>query len=147
MKMTSSAGSFQDPVAGTYPGVCIGVIDLGTQEGEYDGKKTLKRQLMLRFELHGEAVDSDGNGYMTDEHGKLDPMKPFVVSAWLRDDWIAAENARVAVYKAFMEANRHSSLAKELVQAEQIEKQAKDAYAKALRKEEKESPDGTDTRI
>lgn len=83
MKMTSSAGSFQDPVAGTYPGVCIGVIDLGTQEGEYDGKKTLKRQLMLRFELHGEAVDSDGNGYMTDENGKLDPMKPFVVSAWL----------------------------------------------------------------
>ncbi|MBP2564510.1 hypothetical protein J2766_001069 [Agrobacterium tumefaciens] len=56
----------------------------------------------------------------------------------LRDEWIAAENARVAVYKAFMDANRDSPLAKELVAAEQIEKRAKDAYAKALQKQQKD---------
>lgn len=83
MKMTSSAGSFQEPVAGTYAGVCVRVIDLGTQENEYEGKKTSKRQLMLGFELHGDAVDTDGCGYMTNDDGKTDPMKPFLVSAWL----------------------------------------------------------------
>ncbi|MGO7756843.1 phage replication initiation protein, NGO0469 family [Rhizobium ruizarguesonis] len=83
MKMTSSAGSFQDPQVGTFPAVCVRVIDLGTQENEYEGKKTSKRQLMLGFELHGESVDTDANGYMLDEAGKPDPMKPFMVSAWL----------------------------------------------------------------
>lgn len=65
----------------------------------------------------------------------------------LRDEWIEAENARVAVYRAFMEANKNSPLAKELADAERVEKRAKDAYAKALRKEQKESVDGADTRL
>lgn len=83
MKMSASAGSFQEPDAGTYAGVCVRVIDLGTQENEYEGKKTSKRQLMLGFELHGDSVDTDGCGYMTGEDGKPDPKKPFLVSAWL----------------------------------------------------------------
>lgn len=83
MKMTASGGSFQEPLAGTYAGVCVRVIDLGTQEQEFEGKKTSKRQLMLGFELHGDSMDSDGCGYMTDEHGATDPTKPFLVSAWL----------------------------------------------------------------
>lgn len=83
MKMTSSAGSFQDPTAGTYAGVCVRVVDLGTQEQEWEGKKSTKRQLMLGFELHGDAVDTDGCGYMLNDSGQPDPMKPFLVSAFL----------------------------------------------------------------
>jgi hypothetical protein len=83
MKMSSSGGSFQDPVAGTYAGVCVRVIDLGTQENEYEGKKTSRRQIMLGFELHGDAVDTDGCGYMTGDNGQPDPSKPFLISAWL----------------------------------------------------------------
>lgn len=83
MKMTSSGGTFQDPQAGTFAGVCVRVIDLGTQEQEWEGVKSNKRQLMLGCELHGDSVDSDASGYMTDELGQIDPAKPFLVSAWL----------------------------------------------------------------
>lgn len=83
MKISASGGTFQDPEVGTYPAVCVRAIDLGTQENEYEGKKTLKRQLMLQFELHGESVSSDASGYMLNDHGQPDPSKPFLVSAWL----------------------------------------------------------------
>jgi hypothetical protein len=83
MKISSSAGAFQEPEIGTYPGVCVRFIDLGTQTNEYEGKKSSKRQVMLQFELHGESLTSDASAYMLNEQGQPDPLKPFLVGAWL----------------------------------------------------------------
>ncbi|WP_398472842.1 phage replication initiation protein, NGO0469 family [Tardiphaga sp.] len=101
MKMSSSGGSFQDPAIGTYAALCVRVIDLGTQENEYEGKKSQRRQLMLGFELHGEAVDTNGCGYMVGDDGKIDPKKPFMVSAWL-----TASFHEEATLRKFMESWR-----------------------------------------
>jgi hypothetical protein len=83
MKISRSAGEFQDPLAGTYPAVCVQVIDLGTQKGEYNGKPTSKHQVLIQFELHGDSLTSDASGYMQDGNGQPDPTKPFLVGAWL----------------------------------------------------------------
>lgn len=110
MKISSSAGAFQDPAAGTYAGVCVRVIDLGTQENEYEGKKSLKRQLMLGFELHGESVDTEGNGYMLGDDGKPDPKKPFLVSAWL-----TASFHEEATLRKYMESWRGAAYSEEQI--------------------------------
>jgi len=83
MKISSSGGDFQEADVGLYPAVCVNVIDIGTQTGEYNGKPTHKRQIIIGFELHGESVTTDGVGYMKDENGNPDPKKPFMASAWV----------------------------------------------------------------
>lgn len=51
MIITSSGGNYEQPEAGTYNALCIGLIDLGTQEGSYKGAPTFARKVLLQFEL------------------------------------------------------------------------------------------------
>ena len=57
-----STGVARDPVpAGNYFGVCVGVFDIGTQEG---GKFGPKHQVVIQYELHkkkGVCRDKEGN--------------------------------------------------------------------------------------
>lgn len=61
MILTDSGGKdFEQPPVGTHIARCIKVIDLGTQRGEYQGKATSKRQLILGWELPNELI-SEGD--------------------------------------------------------------------------------------
>jgi hypothetical protein len=70
MKLTDNGGKeFEQAPVGNHIGRCIGLIDLGTQQGEYLGKTTHARKIVLRFELPNELI-SEGEF----------AGKPFVVS-------------------------------------------------------------------
>jgi len=49
-------GDFQQPEPGTYLARCIRITDIGTQSGEYQGKATSRRQLILGWELPEELI-------------------------------------------------------------------------------------------
>ena len=49
--VSEGAGSFENPEPGSYAAVCNQVIDLGTQEGEYQGNKIKRRQVIIGWEL------------------------------------------------------------------------------------------------
>ena len=51
MIITSTGGNYEQPEAGTYNALCIGLIDLGTQENNYQGEIKYARQVLLQFEL------------------------------------------------------------------------------------------------
>jgi hypothetical protein len=63
----TGGGDFQHAPVGTHAARCIRMIDLGTQEGEYQGKPNLRNQVLVMFELPNEMMDTD-------------PPKPFIVS-------------------------------------------------------------------
>lgn len=70
MKLTDSGGKeFEQAPVGNHIGRCIGMIDIGTQQGEYQGKTTHARKIVVRFELPNELV-SEGEF----------AGKPFIVS-------------------------------------------------------------------
>jgi hypothetical protein len=64
----SGGGEYEQPPVGSHIGICVRVIDLGTQEGQYQGKPTSKRQCMLTFETPNELMSGENEG------------KPFLVS-------------------------------------------------------------------
>lgn len=70
MKWTDTgSGDFEQPPIGTHVARCVKMIDIGTQRGEYQGKATMKRQVIIGFELPNELMtEGDYAG------------KPFVVS-------------------------------------------------------------------
>lgn len=52
---TNSGGEKGEvPAAGNYPGVLIGLIDLGHHDEEYQGKRYVARKVLLAWELTGE---------------------------------------------------------------------------------------------
>jgi hypothetical protein len=70
MRLTDTGGKeFEQAPTGNHIGRCVGMIDLGTQQGEYLGKTTHARKIVLRFELPNEVV-SEGEF----------AGKPFIVS-------------------------------------------------------------------
>jgi hypothetical protein len=71
MKWSDSGGGkeFEAAPIGNHVGRCIGLIDIGTQQGEYQGKTTHARKVVVRWELPNELIsEGDWAG------------KPFVVS-------------------------------------------------------------------
>ena len=57
MKWTDSGGKeFEQAAAGNHVARCIGMIDIGTHESEYQGKTTYARKIVLRFELPNEVM-------------------------------------------------------------------------------------------
>ena len=72
MKWTDAGGGdFAQAPAGTHVARCVRLIDIGTQPGEYQGKPTLKRQVVVGFELPTELIpDGDHAG------------KPFFISKY-----------------------------------------------------------------
>ena len=72
MKVSDSgSGDFVQAPVGNHPARCIKIIDIGTQEGEYAGKPTYRRQIVVMWELPTETFDN--------KEGKA---VPFVVSKW-----------------------------------------------------------------
>lgn len=57
MKWSDSGGSFEQPEPGTYAAVCYKIIDIGSQESEYQGQKTVKRQVIIGWELNESMSD------------------------------------------------------------------------------------------
>ena len=61
MSLTVSESSgFKSVPPGTYQARCIRLIDIGTQEGEYNGKKLSRNQVIIVWELPTELID-DGD--------------------------------------------------------------------------------------
>lgn len=56
----SGGGDFEQPPVGTHPAICIKVIDIGTQKGEYMGQATIRRQCIIGWELPNELMTSQG---------------------------------------------------------------------------------------
>lgn len=62
MKPLKSAGDFKQVPEGPHAAMLYSLIDMGTQEGTYQGKPAKpKRKIAMRFELHGvDAAMDDG---------------------------------------------------------------------------------------
>ena len=52
----NGGGTFAQAPAGTHVARCIKMIDLGTQTGEYKGEKTVRRQVLISWELPNELM-------------------------------------------------------------------------------------------
>lgn len=52
----SGGGDFEQPPIGTHVARCVKLIDIGTQQGEYQGKATYKRQVIIGWELPNELM-------------------------------------------------------------------------------------------
>jgi hypothetical protein len=59
---TGGGGDFAQPPQGNHAARCVGLIDLGTQRGEYQGKTTVRNQVMVRWELPDELME-DGKPF------------------------------------------------------------------------------------
>ncbi|MEW5838361.1 MAG: phage replication initiation protein, NGO0469 family [Pseudomonadota bacterium] len=59
----SASQTFESAPAGVYPARLFRILDLGTQAGDYQGKPTKARKLLLSFELLGEERMSDGKPF------------------------------------------------------------------------------------
>ena len=59
MKFTAntSSKSFENPEPGTYPAVCIRLIDMGTQTTEWKGEKKSAHKVKIVFELSEKMTD------------------------------------------------------------------------------------------
>ena len=58
MKWADSGGKeFTPAPVGNHPARCIGIIDLGTQTGEWQGKPLVRRQCVLQWELPNEQME------------------------------------------------------------------------------------------
>jgi hypothetical protein len=64
MKWSDSGGKeFTPAPVGNHPARCIGVIDLGTQTGEWQGKPLVRRQCVIQWELPNEQME-DGRPFI-----------------------------------------------------------------------------------
>lgn len=68
----SGGGDFRRVPPGVYVGRCYALIDIGTQEVDFQGEKKLQRKLLLRWELFGE--DDAGVPLTVEVDGKDMPM-------------------------------------------------------------------------
>lgn len=59
----TSTSTFEQAPVGTHAAICIKVIDIGTQEGEYKGERTVRRQNIITWELPLETRD-DGQPFI-----------------------------------------------------------------------------------
>lgn len=62
----SGNGDFEQAPTGNHLARCVRLIDLGTQHGTYEGKPTVRNQVLISFELCNEAM-SDGRPFMISE--------------------------------------------------------------------------------
>lgn len=80
----NTGGDFENPEPGTYSAVCNKLIDVGTQEGEYQGKKTKRHQIIIGWELAEKTTKGEPftvSGFYTvslSDKSKLRPM----LEAW-----------------------------------------------------------------
>lgn len=59
----TESGDFKSAPVGTHVARCVGVIDLGTQHEEYQGKPKIVHKVLVRWELPGTPMD-DGRPFV-----------------------------------------------------------------------------------
>ena len=70
----SSSKEFKNSPPGSHLGRLYKIVDLGTQQGEWEGKATYARKMIFYFELHGE--DDKGQPLVNDDG------KPLIVTKY-----------------------------------------------------------------
>jgi hypothetical protein len=55
----TGGGDFRQAPEGTHIARCVELIDIGTHHGEYQGKPNTQNQIIVRWELPGELIDTD----------------------------------------------------------------------------------------
>lgn len=61
--IAKSEGNFQQLAPGAYAARFVGLIDIGTQHGEYQGAPTINRQVIIQWEVPSEVIkDGDRAG-------------------------------------------------------------------------------------
>ncbi len=97
MKISASGGGnekkFEQAPAGSYAAVCVRVIDLGTQESNWEGEKKYARKVRFQWELNEPM--SDGRPYIctrdfTASLHEKSAMRQFL-NAWRGQDFNNAE--------------------------------------------------------
>lgn len=78
----TGGGDFAQAPAGTHAARCIRLIDIGTHHGEFQGKPTVRNQLIAQFELPDETVEVEGQ------------QKPFIVSKFYTNSLHEKSNMR-----------------------------------------------------
>lgn len=81
----SGGGEFEQCPAGSHVALCVGLIDLGTQHGEYNGKQTTRQQIIIRWETPDEHLE-DGQPFLvsafyTNSLGEKSKLRP-LLEAW-----------------------------------------------------------------
>lgn len=56
LKENGGGKEFEQASSGNHIARCVGLIDLGTQQSEYQGKTTYARKIVVRFELPNELT-------------------------------------------------------------------------------------------
>lgn len=69
----SASSAFKKVPPGVWVARCVGVIDLGTQEVEFNGEKKLQHKMQLTWEVFGE--DENGVELTADVNGKEVPLQ------------------------------------------------------------------------
>ncbi len=78
----TGGGNFQHAPIGTHAARCIKLVDLGTQQGDYQGTITHKNQVLIMWELPNEMMETE-NG-----------PKPFIVSKFYTNSLHEKANLR-----------------------------------------------------
>lgn len=78
----TGGGDFAQAPAGTHVARCIKLIDIGTHHGEYQGKPTVRNQVIAQWELPNETIEVDGQA------------KPFIVSKFYTNSLSEKANLR-----------------------------------------------------
>lgn len=60
---TNDGGNFEMTPQGVHIARCFRMVDLGTQESEFQGQKKTQRKIMISWELLGEERMADGNTF------------------------------------------------------------------------------------
>lgn len=98
MILTATSSDFEMPPAGVHPARLFRIVDLGTQAGDYQGKPTTARKVLLSFELLGDERMQDGSPFaisrrFTASLGEKAALRAFI-NQWrgkaLTDDEIKA---------------------------------------------------------
>jgi hypothetical protein len=80
----TGGGDFQHAPIGTHAARCIRLIDLGTQQGEWQGKPTFKNQVLVMWELPDELMEAQDDGQ----------PRPFIVSKFYTNSLSEKANLR-----------------------------------------------------
>jgi hypothetical protein len=70
---------FESPEPGSYVGVCYKIIDIGTQESEYQGKKIRRRQVVIGWELAEKNSKNEPfvvSSFFTQSLGEKSKLRP-----------------------------------------------------------------------
>src|SRR5262245_48255351 len=81
----TGGGDFKPAPEGTHVARCIGIVDIGTHDNEYQGKKSKQNQIIIRWELPMEQMDG------------FDKPAPMIVSGWFTNSLGEKANLRKAL--------------------------------------------------